>query len=230
MKVKIERIEELFKEIFDTEEGIVQSVETLYETPDNGDFLKLIISIHGLSTEDSNIIHTKFIFKSNKDKTHLISNSFIYLYDINCVYHQIEFDGDSDLKSKIEHIVKTNNFGKNIIILSDFIDSPAMFLNFYLKKSNITEYSVFDVEYTPKFKTTPCQSTTFDFKIDINNNYKFDLSISKIEPDDKTESPKYKFQFKLMDYIKTIEEPTLKNIHYTIGANIADILDKKLKS
>jgi hypothetical protein len=33
----------------------------------------------------------------------------------------------------------------------DFTESPAMFLNYY-ERAKITEYSVFDVEYEPKFK------------------------------------------------------------------------------
>ena len=32
-----------------------------------------------------------------------------------------------------------------------------------------------------------------------------------------------------MDDVETIENDTIKNIHYTIGSNIARILDKKLK-
>jgi hypothetical protein len=32
-----------------------------------------------------------------------------------------------------------------------------------------------------------------------------------------------------MDDIETIENDTLRNIHFTIGSNIARILDKKLK-
>ena len=33
-----------------------------------------------------------------------------------------------------------------------------------------------------------------------------------------------------MDEIITKESETIKNIHYFIGSNIADILDKKLKN
>ena len=59
---RISEIEELLKEVFDEEKGVVNSVESIYESPEEGDFLKLVISIHGLVTEDTTIIHTKFIF------------------------------------------------------------------------------------------------------------------------------------------------------------------------
>jgi len=228
--IKISEIEQLFKDIFESEDGVVNSVETIYETPKHGDFLKLIISIQGLSVEDVSIIHTKFIFKVDEEKRELIEDSFIYLYDINCVYHQIQIKNIIDMKKKIEDIIDSNDFGEDIQILSDFIESPALFLNYYMRRANITEYSIFDVEYQPKFKTQPCYRTTFDFKININNNYNIDLSIYKVDTDELDESDIYRFQFKFMDEIQTVETDTLKNIHYFIGDNIAKILDKKLKN
>lgn len=233
MNIKISEIENMFKEVFNEEKGLVASVETLYETPKGEDFLKLVISLHGLNTEDATIIHTKFIFKVDSGKRHLIDNSFIYLYDINCVYHKIEFDNVIDLQEKIEDITQSNDFGEDIQILSDFIEAPAMFLNYYMRRSKITDYSIFDVEYEPKFKTTPCDKVTFDFKININNNYHMEMSIHKIDKksDDKEDNVDiYKFQFKFMDEIETFESDTIKNVHFFIGDHIAKILDRKLKN
>jgi hypothetical protein len=226
--IQISEIEQTFREIFEEEEGKVESVETVYELSKDKDFYKLVISIHNLSTKDTSIIHTKFIFKTDVKKSKLIESSFIYLYDINCIYHKVEFENIVDLKKRIEDIIESNNFGKDIQILSDFIEAPAMFLNYYMRRSKITDYSVFDVEYEPKFKTTPCENTTFDFKININNNYEFNLSISKKESQDKEEPDIYKFRFKFLDEYKTVDNDTLTNIHYTIGSNIAKILDEKL--
>ena len=228
--IKISEIEQAFKDIFDEEKGVVNSVETIYETPKHGEFLKLIISIQGLSVEDISIIHTKFIFKVDTEKRNLIEDSFIYLYDINCVYHQIQIKNVIDLKKKIENIIESNDFGEDLQILSDFIEAPALFLNYYMRRAKITEYSVFDVEYQPKFKTQPCNKTTFDFKININNNYNVEFSIYKVDRDDKDELDTYKFQFKFMDEIETIESETLKNLHFFIGDNFDKILDKKLKN
>jgi hypothetical protein len=228
--IKISEIESVFREIFDEERGLVRSVETVYETPESGDFIKLIISLHGLSFEEISIIHTKFIFKVDTNKKSLVDNSFIYLYDINCVYHKIEFNSILDMRKKIEDIIQSNDFGEDMQILSDFINAPSMFLNYYMRRENITDWSIFDVEYQPKFKTTPCSQTTFDFKININNNYDMEVSISKIDKTDKEDIDVYKFQFRFMDEIVTVENETLKNFHFTIGSNIAKILDRKLKN
>jgi len=228
--VRIAEIEQTFKDIFEEEEGLVQSVETTYEMSRDEEFYKLVISVHGLSVEDTLIIHTKFIFKTDLEKRNIIDNSFIYLYDINCNYGKTDFKNIVDLKKKIEDIIQSNDFGEDIQILSDFIEAPAMFLNYYMRRAKITDYSIFDVKYEPKFKTTPCDKITFDFEIDVNNNYKIDVSIYKVDrKSDEEENDIYRYQFKLMDEIESIESDTIRNIHFTIGSNIARILDKKLK-
>ncbi len=228
--IRISEIEQTFKDIFEEEEGLVQSVETLYEMSEEEDFYKLVISIHGLSVEDTLIIHTKFIFRTDLEKRNVIDNSFLYLYDINCNYHKVDFKNIIEMKNRVEEIIESNDFGEDIQILSDFIEAPAMFLNYYMRRAKITEYSVFDVKYEPKFKTTPCDKVTFDFEIDVNNNYKFNVSIYKIDrKSDEEENDTYRYQFKFMDDVETIESDTLKNIHFTIGSNISRILDKKLK-
>ena len=84
--------------------------------------------------------------------------------------------------------------------------------------------------YEPKFKTAPCDAITFDFEIDINNNYKINVSIYKIDrKSDEEENDTYRYKFSFMDEVETIESDTLRNIHFTIGSNVARILDKKLK-
>ena len=228
--VRIAEIEQTFKDIFEEEEGLVQSVETTYEMSGDEEFYKLVISLHGLSIEDTLIIHTKFIFKTDLEKRNIIDNSFIYLYDINCNYHKVDFNNIVDMKNKVEDIIQSNDFGEDIQILSDFIEAPAMFLNYYMRRAKITDYSIFDVKYEPKFKTTPCDKITFDFEVDVNNNYKIEVSIYKVDrKSDEKENDIYRYQFKFMDDIETIENDTIRNIHFTIGSNIARILDKKLK-
>jgi len=230
MDIKISEIQELFKEIFENEEGVASSVETVYELSTDEKFYKMVVSIQGLETEDVSIIHTKFIFKVDLEKRNLIEDTFIYLFDINCIYHKMEFTTVLDLRKKVEDIIDSNNFGQDLQILSDFIEAPAMFLNYYMRRAKITDYSVFEVDYQPKFKTTPCDETTFDFKININNNYDMELSISKVDRADEEDIDTYKYQFRFMDEIETFETDTLKNLHFFIGDHIAKILDKKLKN
>ncbi len=225
----VTEIKEVFKEIFEEEEGRVSSVDSVFELSENEEFYKLVISIHNLSFEDTLIIHTKFIFKTDLAKSKIIEDSFIYLYDINCVYHRVDYSNKVDLKNKINDIIKSNNFGIDLQILSDFIEAPAMFLNYYMKRSKITDYSVFEVRYEPKFKTTPCDKTSFDFEVNINNNYMINLTITKKDAVDEEDVDSYKFHFSLLDDYKTITTDSLKNIHFTIGSNIAKMLDEKLK-
>jgi hypothetical protein len=227
--IKISEVEKIFKEIFEEEEGKISSVETVYEKAEESDDYKLIISIHGLSMGETLVVHTKFIFKVDSGKSHLVDSSFIYLYDINCIYHKIDFEGYIGLKNKIEGIIESNDFGIDIQILSDFIEAPAMFLNYYLKKAKITNYSIFDVKYDPKFKTSPCDQVTFDFDINVNNNYTIYLSIKKTDKTEEEEIDTYKFHFSFLDDHKSVDVDTLKNIHFIIGSNIAEILDDKLK-
>ena len=223
--IKISEVEALFKKIL--EDAKVQSVDSLYEIPEGTDFHKLVISLHEITTDDVGVIHTKFIFKVNPERTKLVDNSFIYLYDINCNYHKINFKDLSQLENKIKDIFESNDFGEDLIILSDLLEAPAMFINYYLMRADITGYSIFDVKYDPKFKHAPCNEITFDFKISVNNSYVIELSIKKIDGADD-EAPSYKFTSKFLDHIDTIEVDTLKNIHYRIGTGIAEVLDKYL--
>ena len=76
MEIKISEIEQGFKDIFEEEDGVVNTVESVYEMSLDEKFYKLVISIHGLSTQDTSIIHTKFIFKTDLDKRNIIDNSY----------------------------------------------------------------------------------------------------------------------------------------------------------
>lgn len=221
--MRIDELEELVREIFESENSVVSSVKTVKEKEEN--YTKIVISIHGLIIDEFSTIHTKFIFYS--EDLIDIDNNFRYLYDINCEYHLVEFIDKEDLKNKIINIFKTNNFGEDIRTLSDFIGAPAMFLNYYLKKNNITDYSVFDVEYTPKFKIVPCSAITFDFKINIDDNYELEISLKKSKDDDGN---LYKFTCKFMGNIETTEQRYIKNLNYIIGNIISTTLESKLKN
>jgi len=224
--IGIGEIEEAFRTIFEEEEGLVRSIESVYEMAEDESHYRLVISIHGLSVEDTTIIHTKFIFHTDLEKRLIINENFTYLYDINCIYHIVEFTDLSSMKNKVRDIVESNNFGNDIKQLSDFIEAPAMFLNHYMRKEEVTKYSIFEVKYDPKFKTQPCDQTTFDFDININNSHDLFVSISKVDKD--RDEVYYKFQFKFMDDIVTEESDVLDNIHFIIGSSIVDILDEKL--
>lgn len=227
--MRIQEVEQLFKELFQENAGMIQSTDSVYEMSADGTHYRLVITLHNLTIQETVVIHTKFVFRTDLEKRNLHTNYFHYLYDINCDYRKVDFDNIIDLREKIENIIETSDFGNDLTTLSDFIQAPATFLNFYLRKSKITEYSVFDVKYDPKFKTLPCGNMTFDFDININNNYFFEVSIRKIETDDSELPEKYKFLFKFMDEMIFKETDTLANVQSIIGSNIAKILDERLR-
>ena len=80
--IKISELEKVFEELFEEEEGKVSSVETVYELSKNEDFYKLVISLQNLMTENTILIHTKFIFRCDLNKREILENSFLYLYTL----------------------------------------------------------------------------------------------------------------------------------------------------
>jgi len=224
----ISEVERVIREVFDAEKGVVKSVETVYEEPDDhDDHINLVISIHNLTVEETMIIHTKFIFKTDLQKINIKHNSFSYLYDINCHYEKIGFSDVNNLNEILTKIIQKNKFGKDIKILSEFIDSPAKRINSYFGNNHITKYSAVNVEYTPIKKMCPCKETTFDFKIDMGNDYMVELDIKKEDSHQIHQSEaEYKFTFKLLGKSEVTKVDNIMNIHAIIGGKISEMLDK----
>jgi len=135
------------------------------------------------------------------------------LYDINCEYIRIDFSDLNDFGNKISNIFKENKFGKDIKILSDFIKSPSTLINKWFQENKITNISVVNLDFT-KIEIIPCEDISFDFKIELNNNQKVDLTIKK-ESDNK-----YLFNFKFLDNIYEEEQKNLNRLIETIGNNL----------
>lgn len=213
----IENLDKIIKETF--EDKLVTNVETVWELSNDEKFYKLVISLHGVDSEDTIIVHTKFIFKFNKDKRETIENSFIYLYDINCQYKSIEFD-DNNLSDKMLDIFYSNKFGTDIKSLSDFLSNPVEELNVELNRMNIDKFSIFEVKYNPKYKIVPCKLINFDFDINVNNIYTFKTSISKVDKEDYRVSTQMK-EFNEEDTINNLE-----NIVDVISGQLINIMKK----
>jgi hypothetical protein len=228
--MKIVEIENAIKDIFEKEKSLVKSVDTVFEKTPDGKLEKLIISIHDLRWQDTTVIHTKFIFYCNLERTDIVKNMFSYLYDITCVYQDVEFSDVIDLKRKIKDIINSNKFGKDIQLLSELIDTPGVLISSYFRQQGITEYSVGNFRYEPKFKISPCKETHFDFDIDIENSsntYKFNVCVEKKHDVDK--SIFYELRVRLMDKTEVVEVDKLINLHFLIGGKIVDMLNKLLK-
>lgn len=210
-------LQQKLSEVFGND-SMIKGFDSVFESTKNGKIL--VISIHELTLEQEVVIHTKFTFPVDEDESKTRANYFRYLYDINCLYKQIYFDNENDLVIKIKDILDNNKFGDDIKILSDFIEAPGMFINDYLKKNNVTDISIFDIMYNPKFKITPCYETKFDFSIKLNNEIGIEMSIFKSEKD------KYIVSFKIDNNIETFDIKSLLNIHQFIGGKIIELLQK----
>jgi len=191
-------------------ESRVRNASPVWERMKDGKNWKWVLTIHNLNWGDTIIIFTKIILKTDETKTNLILNQFSYLYDLNCNYHFINFKNENTLKKQLSNIIFNNIFGKDIKVLSNFIENPTMKLNNELAKQHITNYTIYDIDYSPTISVTPCKISTFDFKFDINNVYQIDLNIKK------ENALYYVFQFKFETDVDTYKIKKLTSIEKLI--------------
>jgi hypothetical protein len=211
MEIRIEDLVEKINIAFDKTK--VLSVKTVYEKIDGTEDLRLVVSMDKILYDDINIIYTKLIFTADGNKFHLTKNYFTYLFDINCQYVRIEFADLTDFSNKLIKIFKENKFGENIKILSDFIKSPATLINKWFEKNGVTNMSIINVA-DKSIKIVPCKSLSFSFDIDISNNQKVELTITKEGEHD------YLFKFNILNNIYEDRENDLNRLIETIGDNL----------
>ncbi|MCK9416164.1 hypothetical protein M0Q97_05850 [Candidatus Dojkabacteria bacterium] len=211
MEILVGNLVNKIKTIFDSTK--VLSVESVNEEINNSNELRLVISMNKILYDDVNIIYTKILFVMDSNKTKLTKNYFSYLYDINCEYIRIYFNDLEDFSNKITKIFKENKFGDDIKILSKLSKSPSTLINTWFKNNKITDLSVtnFEVEKIP---IVSCELLEFNFIIDLNNNQKGKLNISKKDKN------KYVFKFEFLDNIYEDEETNLDHLVETIGNNL----------
>lgn len=214
----LKQVDDSIRDIFSSD--LVKSVESVYQKTKEG-FL-LVISIHALEMEDTIVLHTKFIFPVNSEKTGLTDNSFNYLCNLGCGYKHIEFEDDiEDLKSNINNILDNNDFDEELRDLSDFLSqSPDSRINNFFHSKDIENISCHEVRYNPKFKMKPCEDSSYDFTLNINNSDEVDISIER-EDKYKIES-RFKLTIKLND-IKSVYIDSMNNIGETIAQEIINL-------
>ena len=104
MTITIEEVETTIKEVFGNSD-ILNSTSIYEKIPNETERLKLVIFFNKIFGEQDAIIYTKLIFVTDIDKINILNNSFLYLFDINCQYNNIEFDDIEELKQKLENII-----------------------------------------------------------------------------------------------------------------------------
>jgi len=204
--ISLKDIELVIRNVFS--EARVSSVSTLYEK--EGDENKFIITINNLFYEETNIIHTKFVFYTDGKKKGLEKNHFHYQYDINCNYKMINFEDVVELESKLKNIVDKRKFGRDIKILSDLSITMATDVNKLLEEKDITSLSIYTITYIPIVDAIPCDSLTFRFDINIDDTRFIKMVIKKIDKDD------FRITFSENDWFDDVNIGSLRAIPQTI--------------
>lgn len=137
-----------------------------------------ILSFQELRNEMTIILHTKLIFKIDKDKKYLRKNEFLYLYDLNCKYRIVKFDSLTDLENIIFRIMRDNTFSDDMVSLSEFLIEPEIIINEYFRKEEIDGITIFELRYIPS-NLMNCNDMELLFKGNINNSTDFNLTIKK---------------------------------------------------
>jgi hypothetical protein len=214
MNISLYNLQKIIKELFD--ESKVTSVETVYEKNNDGEGFKVVIFIHNLFYNKTNIIYSKLLFLVDDQKVNLLKNHFTYLYDINCDYRRINFNDLDDLKSKLKKIFSMKLFGDDIKTLSDIMTHPSTLIDEWFKKNDLTEYNAYSFKYEPIVKVMPCEKLFFTFVLNLNNKENIEIVLIKIN---KSE---YNLKFKCNDIIKESTIQILKDFINEIGIYIKE--------
>lgn len=215
-RITVQDIYNTLKQIF--VEDDVLSTDSVYESFDGG--IRLVISISKLYTKDEVVIFTKFLFNVDNNKTYLTSNTFKYLYEINCQFEEESFTDTNDLTTKITDIITQNKFGENLKKLSDFIKKPEHDINEWFYKNKIKDISVTGFKFDPEMKNIPCKNLTFTFTMTVNEQDDVELIIKKLSVG------RFKFTFKIFDKSFDIDKPSLTTLIETIGETLKDKYQK----
>lgn len=220
-KISIRDIEGAIKDAMRGSE--IQFSDSVYEEKDGK--LRLIIFFNRLFSKDNVVLYTKLLFEVDKNKEYLVENKndqnfFKYLYDINCQYKMKIIDDINDFRNQWSKIIKQNDFGSNIKILSEFIKHPAFVINEWFNKENIKDISITGFKYDPKMKIVPCKSLSFHFILNINNSEDMELFIRKEGKND------YVLTFKIKGENINIEKSDLNTLIQTIGETLKENIEK----
>jgi hypothetical protein len=204
--ITIKEINDKILEVFGEDETL--DVSTVYEEYSKG--YKLVIFFHKLYTENNFILYTKLIFNVDKEKTKLKEDSFYYLYDINCKYRKVLIDDIFSFEDKINLIIDKDEFGKDLKLLSKFMEYPSTMLNDWFYENKIDNINIEEFSYEPKQKISPCEDLVFDFKGKVND-IDFDLKLNKIEDE------LYRYDISSSNKNESIEKISLDDMVETIA-------------
>jgi len=207
MNITIEEVEKVIKSVLGDSD--ILNTESVYEHIDGQENKqKLVVFFNKIFGDHQSILYTKLIFIVDIEKVNLVDNTFLYLYDLNCQYNNIDFDDVEELENKLDGIINKHKFGPNIKILSEFIEKPSFLINDWLKEHKVNNFSISSIKYNPKTHIIPCKSLFFSFIINVNNQ-EIDLNITKNE--------KFVYSFIINNETSSIEKNDLNTLIETIG-------------
>lgn len=208
--ITVQNIYDTLKEIFENDD--VFSTDSVFEHANNN--LRLIISVNKIYSKNEINIFTKLMFNVNKEKNSLVSNSFKYLYEINCQFKEIGFENLLDFKNKLIDIITNNKFGNDLKILSDLIKKPEHTINEWFYRKNIKNLSVTGFKFKPDIKNVPCKELIFKFSITINEKDDITLNIQKTDVDE------FKLTFNIFNKNIIIEKNDISELEEIIGETL----------
>lgn len=218
-RITIKELDNIIRTVFN--DKLVRSVETVYEKRE--DVNTLIFSLHDIEMEDTVIIHTKFIFKVDEDRTHLVENNFSYLKNLGCGYEYVNFENSEELESNLNRIISTNDFDVELQTLSEFISmTPGTMINEHFFSRGVENINVQQFRYNPRTKISPCYETTYDFLMVVNDTYEIEISIRRDDP--KKDKSTFTITFRLEE-LRKITVPNISNLPKIIGDEVIDIME-----
>jgi hypothetical protein len=220
-KIAIRDIEAAIKEAMAGSE--IQFSDSVYEK--KTDQLRLIIFFNKLFSAENVVLYTKLLFDVDEQKEYLEPNKtgqnfFKYLYDMNCQYKMKIIDDSNDFKTQWSKIIKENEFGTNIKILSEFIKQPSFLVNEWFNKSDIRNISLTGFKYEPKMKIMPCRILSFHFVLNVNNSEEVELFIKKENKNN------FLLTFTINGKKVDVEKSDLSTLVQTIGETLKDNFGK----
>ena len=215
--ISLSEIEKVIKNVFNDTK--VSSASTVYEIDKDTGELKLIITLNNLFYEQTDILHTKFVFFVDDDKRKIIKNKFFYLYDINCNFKEVDFDDVDNLEIKLNTIVDKREFGEDLKNLSDINVSISVDVNKWLEENDIDNISIYSITYHPIMDNVPCESLSFKFEINLSDSRFIELRLKKNKDD-------YTFTFKEGDWFHDVTIDDIKGMVQVIGTTIKNHIVK----
>jgi hypothetical protein len=221
----VKEIDDIIQKVFDKDKVLV--VDNVYEK--DGDGYKLVIVIHKYMNDDDAIIYTKLIFPVDIEKIKLLKDSFLYLYDINCNYRNVEFNDVYDLEIKLKDIFNNIKFGKDLKFLTDIIipgkyedeeGTPLSRIKIWCEKNDISD-PIKTIDYTPYNTIVSCENLSFDYTIKTVENQEIKIKISKLNDNE------YRYDFIYPNDSDIQYRQDLSDIERTIVLSLENKLKNK---